>query len=51
MGCMIDSKAEMVIARYASHPNASIIAHDVHPQSLHHAMARALWDWGLKGPP
>jgi hypothetical protein len=39
---LIDSKAEMVIAGYAPHPIASIIAHDVHPRPNHHAMALAL---------
>jgi hypothetical protein len=39
---LIDSKAEMVIADYASHPIASIIAHDVHPQPVYQAMALAL---------
>jgi hypothetical protein len=42
LSCLIDSKAEIVIAGYAPHPITSIIAHDVHPRPNHHAMALAL---------
>ena len=38
----IDPKAEMVIARYASHPVAANIANDVHTLPAYHAMALAL---------
>ena len=38
----IDPKAEMVIARYASHPIAANIANDVHTLPAYHAMALAL---------
>jgi CubicO group peptidase (beta-lactamase class C family) len=38
----IDPKAEMVIARYASHPIAANIANDVHTLPAYHAMAQAL---------
>jgi hypothetical protein len=39
---LIDSKVEMVITGHASHPIASIIAHDTHPLPICHAMALAL---------
>jgi hypothetical protein len=39
---LIDSKAEMVITGHASHPIASIIARDLHPRPIYHAMALAL---------
>ena len=38
----IDPHAEMVIARYASHPVAANIANDVHTLPAYHAMALAL---------
>jgi CubicO group peptidase (beta-lactamase class C family) len=38
----IDPKAEMVIARYASHPVAANIANDPHTLPAYHAMALAL---------
>jgi CubicO group peptidase (beta-lactamase class C family) len=38
----IDPKAEMVIARYASHPVAANVANDVHTLPAYHAMALAL---------
>jgi CubicO group peptidase (beta-lactamase class C family) len=38
----IDPKAEMVIARYASHPIAANIANDPHTLPAYHAMALAL---------
>ena len=38
----IDPQAEMVIARYASHPVAANIANDVHTLPAYHAMALAL---------
>jgi CubicO group peptidase (beta-lactamase class C family) len=38
----IDPKAEMVIARYASHPLAANIANDPHTLPAYHAMALAL---------
>lgn len=38
----IDPKAEMVIARYASHPVAANIANDVHTLPAYNAMALAL---------
>jgi hypothetical protein len=40
----IDPKAEMVIARYASHPVAANIANDPHTLPAYHAMALALLD-------
>jgi hypothetical protein len=38
----IDPKAEMVIARYASHPVAANIGNDPHTLPAYHAMALAL---------
>ena len=38
----IDPKAEMVIARYASHPVAANIVNDMHTLPAYHAMALAL---------
>ena len=38
----VDPKAEMVIARYASHPVAANVANDVHTLPAYHAMALAL---------
>jgi hypothetical protein len=38
----IDPQAEMVIARYASHPLAANIANDPHTLPAYHALALAL---------
>jgi CubicO group peptidase (beta-lactamase class C family) len=38
----IDPTAEMVIARYASHPVAANVANDPHTLPAYHAMALAL---------
>ena len=38
----IDPKAEMVIARYASHPIAANIGNDPHTLPAYHAMGLAL---------